>query len=528
MTIESEKTDYIPIIARYSAEDAGNQMWWAPQGSRPQFHEVDSTPYWDPYLFVPRLFELREWVTRPSNPLLYFLFWKINTVRNLTKQLSTLIIGDGFRVKIWKDEEDERGQKIEWEEVTKDVNEWYSKIGGKGRSVDNYLIPWVLVDNVSCGRASFYKYIGEEGDDDDEIGQLMLKHIDPRSYVVVHQDFRDWRKLVQFPIIQDGIRENMTRKEFENWKPSISWSRIWHFSSPGLTKQLPPRDIPWNKQYYFDLFLKSPMYTIVEYCISKLQIELYHIKGVEKYSFPFVLVKVPRHSVRDMDDTKYQQKLKDAALVGAEMRAGDAFAAEGEEYDENGRILSKGWEFDTLDTKNALKDFTPDFRLIDEQIAVGMFMNIAQLSSSGVQGQQTHLATGSNLQSIVQQFGKTLRAEIKNVMFQITKDYVFMNYNVQLEDEQIEEQWSKIREGDIAAFFQIIFQAFTGQLITFDEARSLMGRIGIDLPEIDQEDTMPPMEEEGEESAQGGMDLSKIPPLPTSSKEESTKQEEKE
>lgn len=532
MTESSKETDYIPIVVSY--QNTANQlnqtpqiadqnvMWWSPPDSRPQLHEVDTTPFFDPYLFVPRLFELREWVTRPSKALKYFLLWKENTVRNLTKQLITLVVGEGFNVRILSSEVKENGEREEEEEISKGVNSWLNRIGGKGRSVNNYLIPWVILDNVSTGGCSFYKYIAEEGDDDDELGELYCKHLDPRTYVVVHHDFRDWRKLVQFPIVQNGITEDMSRDQFENWKPSLNWSMIWHFSSPGLTKQLPPRDIPWNKQYYFDLFFKAPMDTVVEDIISKMQAKLYHIKGLEKYAFPFIVIKVPRHAIRDVDDAKFQQKLKDAAQIAAEMRTGDSFAFEGREYDADGRTLSEGWEIVPIETARQMKEFQPDVRMLDEQIAIGLFMNIAMISSSGTMGQQTHMATGANLNSNIQMLGKDLRAEIQIGLFEIIKDYVLLKYNVKLEDDQIEEQWSKIREADIASFFQVIFQSYTGQLITFEEARALMSRISIDLPEISQEDVFDPFaEEEGDE---GGFDQSKLPPLPA---EEPQDKEEK-
>ena len=517
MTVDSEKADFIPLFAKYQADAVGSPVsaWWAPPNSRPQIMEVDITPFFDPYTYIPRLYELREWFTRPNAALMYFLFWKDNVVRNLTKQLTTMIVGDGFRVKILNREENEFGEREERQDITKSINNWLGRIGGKGRSVNNYVIPWVMIDNIATGGSSFYKYIGEEGDDDDEIGELMLKHLDPRSYVVVHQDFRDWRKLVQFPIVQHGVTENMTRAQFNNWKPSLQWSYIHRFSSAGYTKQLPPRDIPWNKQYYFDLFFRAPMNTIIEDIISKMQAKFFHIKGLEKVSFPFMLIKVPRHSVRDNDDAKYKTKLDDAAQIGAEIRSGDSFAFPGIEYTDDGTKLTEGWQVEVIDTASKLKDFQVDIRMLNEEIAIGLFLNIAMVSASGVMGQQTHQATGANLMSITQMLGKTLRAEIQAMLFQVIKDYVLLKFNEKLEDEDIEEQWSKLREADVAAFFQIIIQSYSQQLVSLNEARSLMERIGIDLDPLDEEELARQQalmggEGEGEQP----FDRNKLPQLP--------------
>jgi len=451
--------------------------------ARPQFTMDERYDPMQPFMVIPRLRELANWMVFPDKSTNIFLFNNDGLVQNLVAQYQAIIVGDGAKITVYEED-----LKAEDEELTRACRDWSKHAGGKGRSLDSYVIPWWIVDNVTTGYSVMAKYIGKKDDDMVDENDLALIHIDPRLYAPVGHDDRLWRKIIVYPIRQMLLPE--TKDRFDAWVPSFRGPYA-PFSSAGMTVYEKPVQLPANAYYDCTLFLGiAPVSAIASEMISTLEMRFYRNKAYEKCAFPIVLIRVSRSTERDANDEKFIAKLNSASKMGAEIRNGDSIAIEGKEYDSDGRILSEGWEISTLDVKSQMLDFAQAFRLIDEQKAYGLRTSMAMLTSSGIEGQKHTMSTGANINANVGMTAKSIRTYIRDKLVTVLSDYIFWKYGKVIKDEQIDIQFSEIRETDVSAYSGVIFQAFDRSLITYSEARQHLRKVGLNIEYKGDEEMM--------------------------------------
>jgi len=433
-----------------------------------------------PFITIPQLIELGRWLVNPTPQTKFWLYWRDALVRNLIKQQIAMIVGDGLKASI---KEEYNGK--EDEEKSRALRKWFKNIGGRGRGINNYVIPWWIIDNYIMSWGAFYKYIGQPGDDPEDVGKLMAKRIPPVNCAVVYHDYRPWMKLIQFPIVQPLLPS--TRRSFEEWNPSM-FHHLGIVSSVGKTVFEKPRSVPRSKFWYCNLFKKSPVDAIVQDMVSTIKLKFFRDKAVEKGAFPPIIVKVSRHTIRDGDDKKFWRKQRRASKFVGELRAADGIAIEGREYDSQGRIINEGWDVTPLPISGNMMDFEKIFRSVDEQKAYGLFSSLAMVSSTGVQGDTTKLATGKNISSNISGVAKEVRNGIIVCVEEMTRDWHLYTYGEELDLDLLDLTFSEIKENDVQGFSGIIYQAFDRGWITASEGRMLLARVGIELPEMTDDD----------------------------------------
>lgn len=458
--------------------------------------DVRHDPY-SPFLVIPRLAELRNWIVFPTKSTNIALYNGDGVVQNLIDQFIGMVRGDGTTITIY--DEDLKGED---ELYTNFAREWSRKAGGKNRSLDSYVIPWWVIDNMTTGYSVFAKYFGREDDMMVEPGDMALVHLDPRLYAPVGHDTRLWRKIVMYPIKQSQMPDSRTG--FDKWVPSMRGPYA-PYSSSGMVDWTKPIELPYNTYYDCMLWLgKAPLSTIVSEMISTIELRFYRNKAFEKTAFPIILIRVARHSERDQNDAKFLDKLQSASSMGAEFRNGESIAIEGKEYDGDGQVISEGWEVQVLDVKTPTMDFTNAFRLIDEQKAYGLRMSMALLTTTGLEGQKHSLTGGANVMESVSIPVKAVRSQIRDIIQNILNDLIFLHFDDELDINRIDVQFGESRERDVAGFSGMLFQAFDRNIVSMEETRQNLRRVGLPLEFKSEDELLDEMSERMQ--AQQGME----------------------
>jgi hypothetical protein len=477
------------ILVSYNIVDKKVEMAWSPNGAfngLPQVGYDDAEFIHDSYFAIPRLQQMENWIIEPSKNTNWYLFWGDGLCQILNKVLTAMIVGDGVMGKVWNDED--------FKEVDKRLSDfckdWSQRACGsgpdnRGKTINNYVLPLVVLSNLTCGADAWYRTVGKRGiAHKEEVGKFMVKWLDPRSYVPVRHDYYGWFKLVQFPLIQSGLPT--TREAFDmTWRPAIRGQR-GNYSGPGHTMYMPEVHIPSEDFYWFNCVMRPPIASVVSHLTSKLMLSFFRDKYIEKATFPFFLVKVPRHYLRDRNQQKFDEKLDKIAQLISEYRNGDAFAIEGNEYNDDGEVLSEGWEVTPVELKSNI-DFAAMFRLLDEQIAWGLYMSMAAVSPSGTSGQTTHLSTGGEIMSNAAAFAKTFRSGLGDILKCIYHDAMLEELGEDVPLSQITIEFSKIREEDAALFLNLMSTLNGAGALTTNEMRFFADRLGLELDPLPEE-----------------------------------------
>jgi len=479
-----------------------------------QLGQEDMDYIFEPYVIVPRLAEMRQWYVNPTKNTNVYFHDMDPAVAILTQIFDAMVIGDGLKVKIF---EDYTGRS-ENTKYTQRVDRWLRSPSGasgdnRGKTVDNWVIPHLMRDCRTTGGSAWYKFIGYNPvSPQEEVGKVMMKWIDPRSYTRVHHDYYDWVKLMQWQRIQNDLPES--RDKFDKWAPARHW---WegNFSSAGQNIDKGWVHIPSDKYYYFNVYQNATFNTVLQLVVSKFKLRYLQDIFVEKGTFPFFIVKVPRNYVRDADDAKFQAKLRNISKLVAKFRAGDCFAIEGEEYnvgvDGQKIILSDGWEITPVEISDKSINFGEMFRQLDEEIAYGLGIPMASITAGGVQGRTTSLSTGGQINANVGIIVKRVRQTIADTFRFVIQDVLYEETGEKVDLELISIAFSKIREEDAAQFLNTLISYQGAGALTTNELRMYGNRIGLEL-----EPLPPEMTPEGRMML--GLDemLAEEPPIPPS------------
>lgn len=479
-----------------------------------QLGQEDMDYLFEPYVIVPRLAELRQWYVEPTKNTNVYFHDVDPAVSILTRLHDSMVIGDGLKVKVFTDETG-REENIAY---TKILNNWLRSPSGasgdnRGKTIDNWVIPHLLRDCRTTGGSAWYKFIGYNPvSPPEEVGKIMMKWMDPRTYTRVHHEYYDWVKLMQWQRIQHDLPQ--TRAEFDKWAPARHW---WegNFSGSGQVQDRGWVHIPSDKYYYFNIYQTASFNTILQLIVSKYKLRFLQDVFVEKGTFPFFIVKVPRNYVRDADDAKFQEKLRNISKLVARFRAGDCFAIEGEEYnvgvDGSKIILSDGWEIEPVAISDKSINFAEMFRQLDEQIGYGLGIPMASITNMGVQGRSSSLSTGGQIGANVGIIVKRDRLCIADTFRFIFRDVLLEETGKKVDLDFINIAFSKIREEDAAQFLNTLISYQGAGALTTNELRMYGNRIGLEL-----EPLPPEMTPEGRMML--GLDemLAEEPPIPSS------------
>lgn len=446
----------------------------------------------DPFIIIPRLIELADWMIYPSKNTNVYLAKMDDTFRMLFELYKATVIGDGMRVKVFTDDD---LKEIEMD-LTKGCEEWLNAPCGisgdnAGKTMESWIIPMVLFEGLTCGGSAVIKWIGNETiSPPEEVGKFMIRHIDSRSYVKIHHDFYGYSKLIQFPITQYNLPKSID--EFSTWMPALR-NRFQHLSGPGANVDRGPVHIPSDQYYWFNLFLWPPMNTVLQKIISKMVLLFFQDKFIEKATFPFFVVKVPRNYQIDPDDASFKDKLNEVAKLISEYRSGDVIAIEGETYDTNNAgekiILSDGWEIVPLEVSQASINFSQMFQSLDEGIARGVLSTMMQISNIGVQGRSSSLSTGGSVNANIDMIRKETRKILASVFKFILRDFMKHEFDEDVSLRRIDIDFTKVREEDAVVFLnQLMSYHGAGAMLT-NELRSFATRLGMDLPPLPPEMT---------------------------------------
>jgi hypothetical protein len=441
-----------------------------------------------PHLVIPRLAQLAQWMVKPSKNTNWFLYWSDSVLQILTNIYKSMLIGDGMKPVVM----DEKGEE-EIPDLSIVCQDWMmapcgSSPDNRGFTIDNFVIPLILIDCLTCGGSAWYKQFGMEGiHHQEEVGELMVKWLDPRTYATVRHDIYGWFKLMQYRSMQPNLP--MNREQFDTQFNPTLMTQFGHLSGSGQVNWAPPINIKSADFYWFNLFLRPPVSSIVQALISKLILSFLRDKFVEKAVIPFLLVKVPRHAIRDASEKKFMEKLDYVGKVISEYRSGDAIGVQGEEYNNDGTIITKGWEVTPIDITKVTMDFNALFRQLNEEIGWGVYMSIATISPSGVQGQTTHMATGGEINANIIQEVKSQRRMLSQVFQWILKDVIEHKTGEVVKPSQVKIEFSKIREEDAALFLNVLNSLKASGALLTNEMRREADRLGVKLKDLPEEMT---------------------------------------
>jgi hypothetical protein len=447
--------------------------------------------YSDPFVVIPRLYELSDWMVYPSKNTNILLFKLDETIRILFEIMVGDVIGDGPKVKVYEDSD----KKDVDQELTSLCEDWFNKPCGeggpnRGRTFETWVVPKVIFDSLTCGGSAWHKFIGYAPiSPPEEVGELMIDYMDPRSYVVVGHDYARWMKIVQLPVVQWGLPR--TKEEFDIWYPIVR-SRFQHRTF-GQAVYNDPIHLDADEFYWFNPFMWPPMNTVLQKVISKLTLTYLQDKFIEKATFPFFVVKVPRNREVDVDDVDFMTKLDTISQMIAQYRAGDVLAIEGEDYGVNNAqevvTYSKGWEIVPLEIKSGTIDFEAAFRSLNEGIASGMLSSMAQISSIGVQGRTSTVSTGGNINANLTIVRKIVRMSLAMTTKYILRDVIKLKTGTDKKVSLIDIDFTKTREEDAALALNQYISYHGAGAMTTNELRRYGARIGMDLPPLPPEMT---------------------------------------
>jgi hypothetical protein len=464
----------------------------APWKGMAQIGLDDMEFFTDPFVVVPRLYELADWMVYPSKNTNVLLFKLDAVIRILYEIMVGDVVGDGPKVKVYEAAE----KKDVDQELTSLCEEWFNKPCGssganRGKTYETWVVPKIIFDSLTCGGSAWHKFIGYAPvSPPDEVGELMVHYMDPRSYVVVAHDYApSWTKIVQLPVAQWGLPK--TKAEFDEWYPIVR-NRFQH-RTLGQAVYNDPVHIDAEDYYWFNPFMWPPMNTILNKVISKLTLTYLQDKFLEKATFPFFIVKVPRNREVDVDDDQFLSKLQTISQLIAQYRAGDVLAIEGEDYGVNGSgekvEYSEGWEVVPLEIKSGTIDFEAAFRSLNEEIANGMLSSMSQISSIGAQGRSSTLTTGGNINANLTIVRKIVRLSLSMTTKYVLRDVIKLKKNVDKDVSLIDIDFTKTREEDAAQFLNQIISFHGSGALTTNELRRYGARIGMDLPPLPPEMT---------------------------------------
>jgi hypothetical protein len=453
----------------------------------------DDLDFWyEPYLITPRLAELTGWMMAPSKNTNIWLSKVDPVVRILIKLMSSMTVGDGIKVKIYNDRE----LKEENEKYTSHLEDWLCCPAGssgdnRGKTLNNWVIPRIIVDNITTGASAWYKFIGmRDFSPDEEVGELMMKWLDPRTYMKVHHPFTDKNKLVQYPVIQWNVPK--TESEWEMWNPTVRNRFESHYNLPPTVEQ-PPVPIDSNDYYWFNLFGDAPLNAVIQKIVSKIMLQYFEDKYIEKATFPFFVVRVPRNAMIDTDDPQFQAKLRDISELFGDYRTMDVFAIEGEVWGQGpgGEKItySEGWIIEPVSIKDGTLDFNKATSHLNEEIAYGLLSSMALISAIGVQGRTSTLTTGGQINANFTMIIKDLRKTIAEVFRFVFRDVLKEEFGIDIDLRLIEIHFSKIREEDAAQFLNQMISLFNSGALTTNELRDFADRLGMELKPLPPEMT---------------------------------------
>jgi len=453
---------------------------------------TDDTEFFtDPFIVLPRLAELSEWLIYPSKNTNIYLSKLDDVFRSLFEVFCGDVIGDGMIVKSMDDDD----PTIIDEDETKICADWLKRPCGaspdnRGKTTSSWIIPMIIFDSLTCGGSGWHKFIGYRPvSPEEEVGELMIRYLDPRTIVSVSHDYFGWKKLVQVPIVQWGLPE--TRADFEKWNPVLR--NRYQNRIIGQTVEQDPVSIPSNEFYWFNLFLWPPISAVIQKIISKLTLQFLQDKFVDKATYPFFVVSIPRNYQVNPDDDEFLVKLQEVAETIAQYRSGDVLCIEGENYDISNTgekvTLSEGWVIQPLSIKEGSIDFESAFRTLNEGIAHGVLSSMAEISSIGVQGRTSSLSTGGQINANLSMIRKNTRRVLADEFQYVFQDLLFLKTGKKKDLANISIEFTKTREEDAAQWLNQIISFHGAGAIDTNELRNYGSRIGMDLKPLPLEMT---------------------------------------
>jgi hypothetical protein len=439
---------------------------------------------YEPYLVTPRLIQLQDWLVAPSKNTNYYLYQKCSTAQLIIRNKTNMVIGDGIKPKVYLDED----LKEEDVDATNILRKWIENPCGRssdwrGISMDSFVLPWIVLESHVFGHSCWHKYVGMKGFDDPvDAGRLYLRRIDPRTFVMVEHPFTGRKKLMQYRIVQPGIPE--TEEDWLRWNPTIK-NRYQEHYNISRSVEMPSLHIPSEDYYRFNPFLHAPFNTILQDITSELVIKFLRDKFIEKATYPFFIVSVPRNDMTDPDDAAFDDKLNNVAKLLSSYRAGDCFAIEGERYrvasNREKVLLDEGWKIEILDVTKAHIDFDQAIRGLRESISEGLYSSHGIFSGTGQSGKVTTYTVGSNVVNMVILDAQMMRGSIRSVFKDIFRDVLYFETGRLYGKDLIDMAFTKIREEDAAQFLNQLISYHGAGALTTNELRGYGDRIGMEL-----------------------------------------------
>ncbi len=465
----------------------------SPFANFPIYGSDDVNYIYDIYAILPRVAYLEKWMLTPGKNTNIYLFGKDEIAQMITDLHISNVVGDGMNVKVFFDIE-HREQDVEMTEL---CQEWMSRPSGAGpddmdKTVDSFIIPKIITDNVQTGECNFHRFIGTRGISNPvDIGKFMINWLEPRTLVRKQGPHTKQTSLIQYPVVQSGYPKD--REGFAGWNPTVMSFYQQHYNY-ALSEILAPIEIPSKELFRFNLFHgEIPMNHAIQDITSKISMKFLEDKFLEKATYPFFYIKVPRNMQRDGDDDKFDARLSRTSKLINKFRAGDVFAVEGERYRIGNtgekQILDEGWEIQPIDLTKAHIDFGDFERRRNESIAHALRGTMAMITSIGVQGRSTTLTTGGQINANMQMIYKQWRISISNVFGKIFRDLMKVEAGRKVPITLIEISFTKNREEDAAQFLNQMISLNGIGAMTTNEVRKDASRIGMELKPLPPEMT---------------------------------------
>jgi hypothetical protein len=484
---------------------------YAPHGTRPAFQSYESEDINDLFMIVPRLREMRRWLTVPTYNTLWYLHWREPTTRFIIEKVINNVRGDGVGIIIYEDEIDDKSSSKKNQthsinlDLTRKIKIFLDNLCGKGRSFSSKLIADMIRDNYVFGRGHYYIWMPEYDSPLEEPDEWTIRRVDPRTTVVHDQDRQPaWKKLIQFPVVQlgsfnrfgvkqapsDKSREESyagqpeSYEDFMNWVPSIRGPYM-NYSSMGRILWDKPIVIPWDNMLNTEFWGESPCLSILEHQIEKIKLTYMIDVGIKRYSHPFLYGVMHRNPITEGNETKFRKHMKNFSKRLAQMNFGDSMAISGKLYNTRGQVISEGQEIHMLNTEAGVMDYKQIINYLDANIARGLFLSPALVDADFGDGKMATAHGGKNELNILV---RSIRTQIEDVMKPLIAMYVKDKEGKEIPKELIEFIWPKMGENDPAVMADILFRAADLRAITPQELRRGLNVHGTNLPEMSNEE----------------------------------------
>jgi len=350
-------------------------------------------------------------------------FWNDSIATSFTDITAHVIIGDGLRIRLDKNE---KAKKV--------IEEWNRRINVKRQTVESFL-------RDSWFDAIIHKHFMWRVDDrTPEYDNVDVQRLDPKSIEIREDPVMGYRKFIQHV---SNYKYYRTKKQFyrqagkdneHDWvkwnSKAINYGNNFRRTSNFANKIHIPDEL--NNVLYGDFFEKPPIANAMHYIVYKRWILWFMRKYSQKHWAPFIIIKIgdPKTSTYPTSPQEMQKAIDNASLFVKQITSFGGAAVPGD------------YTFETLEkqTSRSSEIYVTYIKELDKQIMYTIFGSMGQRDASG-----NELATGRILEKGWLRFIAGIRRQYELLLTDFYANVLLPYHGINnIEPTDIDIEWSNL------------------------------------------------------------------------------------